>query len=69
MVRPKQQGKNKHIAGLPCYKYDPATLSEKLKELSPQTDFITFDIETTTVDEHTNFMYVWMVCVANKFTM
>lgn len=69
MVRSKQQGKNKHIAGLPCYKYDPATLSEKLKELSPQTDFITFDIETTTVDEHTNFMYVWMVCVANKFTM
>ena len=69
MARSEQQVTNKYIAGLPCYKYDRDILSEKLQELNPATDFITFDIETTTIDEQTNFMYIWMICVANKFTM
>lgn len=69
MARSEQQATNKYIAGLPCYKYDRDILSEKLQELNPATDFITFDIETTTIDEQTNFMYIWMICVANKFTM
>lgn len=69
MARPEQQDKHKIIAGLPCYAYNKEILQEKLSDLNVNTEFITFDIETTTIDEHTNFMYIWMICVANKFTM
>mgnify|MGYP001026853740 CR=1 FL=1 len=69
MVRPEEQGCYKVIAGLPCYQYNIEIVKKFLSQLDIKNEFITFDIETTTIDEHTNFMYVWMVCVANKFTM
>lgn len=68
MAKPAKQDTHK-IAGLPCYEYNKELLQQQLSILNPETEFITFDIETTTINEHLNFMYVWMICVANRFTM
>lgn len=40
---------------------------ENNRKISYAKDFLTFDIETTTINKDLNFMYIWMFSVSNKY--
>lgn len=42
---------------------------ENKRKISYAQDFLTFDIETTTVNKELNFMYIWMFSISNKYVV